>query len=35
MPFGEMIDMLSCLAIFNGSATEIKNYTFDEAMALE
>lgn len=35
MPFGEMIDLISCLAIFNGAAIEVKTYSFDEAMALE
>ena len=35
MPFGEMIDLISCLAIFTGSASEVTEYTFEEAMALE
>ena len=39
-PMGEMQDMISCFAIFNGSAKpakprrEKKNLTYDEIMAL-
>lgn len=35
--FGEMLDLINCLSIYNGGAeqkAEKKKYTFDEAMAL-
>ena len=35
--FGEMIDMISCLSVYNGGAVEKekkKTWTFDEVMAL-
>lgn len=36
-PFGEMMDMISCLAIYEGTADPIykKKWTFDEAMRLK
>ncbi len=36
-PVGEMMDMISCLAVYNGTAEEKekkKTWTFDEVMAL-
>lgn len=35
--YGEFIDMISCLAVYNGGAEvdEAKNMTFDEVMAME
>lgn len=35
--FGEMLDLVSCLAIYNGGAEEKtkKTWTFSEAMALK
>lgn len=36
-PVGEMMDMISCLAVYSGSAEEKepkKKWTFDEVMAL-
>lgn len=32
--YGEMSDMISCYAIFNGAEPKRKKLTFDEAMAL-
>lgn len=35
--FGEMIDMISCLSVYNGAAVEKekkKKWSFDEVMAL-
>lgn len=35
--YGEMMDMIACLSIYNGGAEQKmpkKKYTFDEAMAL-
>lgn len=35
--FGEMVDMISCLSIYQGAAVEKakkKTWTFDEVMAL-
>lgn len=35
--YGEMLDMIACLAIYNGNAKEKKKkhkYTFDEAIQL-
>ena len=37
MPYGKLLDMIACLAIDEGGAkqkTKKKNYTFDEALAL-
>lgn len=35
--YGEMLDMISCLSVYNGGAVmdEAKNMTFDEIMKLE
>lgn len=32
--YGEMSDMISCYAIFNGAEPKRKKLTFDEVMAL-
>jgi len=35
--YGEMLDMINCLSIFNGGAEQVepkKKWTFDEAIAL-
>ena len=37
MPYGKLLDLIACLAIDEGGAkqkTKKKNYTFDEALAL-
>lgn len=37
MRFGEMIDMITCLSIYNGSAEPVnkkRKLTYDEAIAL-
>lgn len=31
---GEMVDMINLLAVYSGSATERKKYTFDEIINL-
>lgn len=36
-PYGEMIDMISCLSVYQGTAREKKKpkkYSYDEAIAL-
>lgn len=32
--FGEMLDMVSCFSIWNGTAKEKKQYTYEEAISL-
>lgn len=32
--FGEMVDLISCLAVFTGSAEEKKKLTFDEILQM-
>lgn len=34
-PYGEMMDMLTCLSIFNGTAKPRKKWTFDDILMLE
>lgn len=33
-PYGEMLDLINCLAIYNGGADEKRKLTFDEIMNL-
>ncbi len=33
--YGNMLDLISCLAVFNGTADEKKKMTFDDVMRLK
>lgn len=34
MTFGEMVDLINCLAVYKGVAREKKKLTYDQIMAL-
>lgn len=34
VPYGEMVDLINCLAIYNGGAEEKRKLTFDEILNL-